>query len=76
MRVEHLAVAEDSVDRGEGHGGVEVFWHRLGGLRPVHDAAPEDTARLAPLLGEERIGVTKEVDRFVDRDVLHRAIHV
>src|SRR5215204_4160089 len=73
--VEHLAVAEDAVDGVEGHRRIEMLGdHRLGRFGPVHDAALEDTG-LSPLLGKERVGVTKEVERLVGRDVLHGAFH-
>ena len=77
MRVEHLAVAEDAVHGIERHRGVEVLGPKLvGRLRPVHDAAEEDAAGLAPPALEDGIGVTKEVGRFVGRDVQHWGIHV
>ena len=72
-----LAVAEDAIDRIEGHRGVEVLGPELfGSLRPVHDAAAEDAARLAPPALEDGVGVAKEVGRFVGRDVQHWGIHV
>ncbi len=73
--VEHLAVTEHPVDGVEGHRGVEMLGqHRFGRLGPIHDAALED-AGFPPLLREERVGVTKEVERLVGRDILHWAFH-
>ena len=75
VRIEHLAVTEHSVDRVEGHRGVQVLRSQgVGRLGPVHDRSLK-YAGLFPLLREERIGVTKEVYRRVDRDVLHWAFH-
>jgi len=75
VRIEHLAVAEDAVDGVEGHGGIEMLGHhRFGRLGPVHDTAVED-AGFPPFLREQRIRVTKEVERLVGRDVLHWAFH-
>ena len=77
MRVERLAVTEDTIHRVEGHRGVEILGPKVvGRLGPVHDAAAEDAARFASPALEEGIGVTKEVGRFVGRDVQHWGIHV
>src|SRR4029077_7891090 len=75
VRIEHLAVTEGPVDGVERHGRVlGLREHGFGGFGPVHDAALED-AGLPPLLGKERVGVTKKVEGRIGRDVLHWAFH-
>ena len=55
VRVEHLAVAEDTVHRVERHRGIKVLGPKVfRGFRPVHDAAAEDAAGLSPPALEDR----------------------